>query len=545
MMPELRAPGEAVSGDLSATLGSRARSGAGPVTGGVAPWRFPTRGLAVRLFLTCWLVYAMHWATDIVREIYPAVALGDHFSFRVDEYGGLHPDLFNKPGYGWHIGNNPGVSILAAIPYALARPLIDPIVARSLEKRAASGLTEPPTFDTPRPNARIFYAEAWRRGLDVKLGLAAFVMHFLFMAPISALAVVSVFYALRHIFKSDRTAVWLALLYAFGTPVFFRTGFLNHNLMLGHIVFWGFLAVWNPGDNERWSTRTRYLIAGLCGGTAVLFDYSGGVFLLALFAYVLAKAYKRFGHVGAVRAGATYVVGSIPPVLLLWFYQWRAFGNPFLPGQHWMPPVKYIERGYQGFSLPMPDLLGTLLFNHHFGLFVCAPLLMLALACPRVNRGIARQLPKLEEWFLLGLFVALWVFFSANNYTRLQANTGIRYMTPILPFLFVPAAITLMRLRPRVIYAIAVFSVTISWALAMYRGVLGPLGLGEPLVRLFTGGFTLPVLTTLSHTSGQYGDFWAKGVSPLPLFALAAAVLWGIWSKRLDPAARARPSKDV
>ena len=91
--------------------------------------------IAVRLFLTCWIVYALHFATNIVREIYPALAIGDHLSFRVDEYANMHPDLFEKPGYGWHIGNNPGASMVAAIPYALARPIIDPIVRR-VQQRA-------------------------------------------------------------------------------------------------------------------------------------------------------------------------------------------------------------------------------------------------------------------------------------------------------------------------------------------------------------------------------------------------------------------------
>ena len=32
----------------------------------------------------------------------------------------MHPDLFDKPGYGWHIGANPGGSMVGAIPYALS-----------------------------------------------------------------------------------------------------------------------------------------------------------------------------------------------------------------------------------------------------------------------------------------------------------------------------------------------------------------------------------------------------------------------------------------
>ena len=85
--------------------------------------------------MTCWIVYGLHFATNVVREIYPALAIGDHFSFRVDDYAHMHPDLFEKPGYGWHIGNNPGASMVAAIPYALARPVIDRVVRRVQQAR--------------------------------------------------------------------------------------------------------------------------------------------------------------------------------------------------------------------------------------------------------------------------------------------------------------------------------------------------------------------------------------------------------------------------
>ena len=139
-------------------------------------------------------------------------------SYGEDEYARLHPDLFESEGRGWHINNNPGVSMVAAIPYAIARPAIDRLVERVRQGRA-SGAT-PPAYDSPWPMAREFYAETWRRGLDLKLGLAAFVMQAFCMAPSSALGVVAVFFALRNVFGSDRKALWLAILYAFGTPAF-------------------------------------------------------------------------------------------------------------------------------------------------------------------------------------------------------------------------------------------------------------------------------------------------------------------------------------
>jgi hypothetical protein len=129
--------------------------------------------------------------------------------------------------------------VLGAIPYFFTRPIVDRIVARVIRARAASGLKEPPGgYNSPWPMARDFYQEAWRRGFDIKFGLASVVMQALCMAPISALGVVAMFYFLRRVFGSDQTAFRLALLYAFGTPVFFRTGLLNHNMMMAILRSW-------------------------------------------------------------------------------------------------------------------------------------------------------------------------------------------------------------------------------------------------------------------------------------------------------------------
>ncbi len=195
--------------------------------------------------------------------------------------------------------------------------------------------------------AREFYQEAWRRGFDIKFGLAAIVMQALCMAPISALGVVAMFYLLRQVFRSDHRAFWLALLYAFGTPVFFRAAYLNHNMILGHFALMGFLVIWNPGDEIRRGLSVRFFAGGLAGGAALLLDYSGVVLLTALFCYAVAKASEASSLRHVIRGARAYVLGAAGPILLLWFYQYESFGNPFLPGQHWMPPVEWIDFGYQ------------------------------------------------------------------------------------------------------------------------------------------------------------------------------------------------------
>jgi hypothetical protein len=394
--------------------------------------------------------------------------------------------------------------------------------------RSRANVKEAPAYNSPWPLARQFFEASWRRGYDVKFGLAAIVMQVFCMAPISALAVVWMFHLLRRVFASDRAGFWLALLYAFGTPAFFRTGYLNHNLMLGNFAFLGFLAMWNPGQNDRWPEWRRYLLGGLTGGAALLFDYSGVVFLLGLFCYAIAKAggLKEIGR--TVRLSAWYVAGTLPPIILLWWYQWCSFGNPFLPGQHWMPPVEWIENGYQGFTLPQMELLTKLLFDYRYGLFVTCPLFLLALLAPLWNRGRVRIIPQREFLVLLGLPLGLWLFCGGISYTRLQYNSGLRYLAPLLPFLFVPAAVAFQRMSHRARYFIAIAAVTQAWCMAMYRDVERGFGILDPVVHVFAGGFQLPVLTVLSRM-GQYAEYTGAAASPLPLFAVTAAAVYGVW----------------
>ncbi len=497
------------------------------------------RNTPIKLFLTCWIVYALHFATDIVREIYPAIAIGDSLSYDLGEYANLHLDIFEKPGFGWHIGNNPGVSMLAAIPYTMARPLIDPIAAADRRIHLSESGIHQPKYDSPWRLNRDFFAKAWRRGLLLKLGLAAFTMQSLCMAPFSAAAVVLLYLLLCRVLPSKRTALWLAILYAFGTPVFFRTGYLNHNLMLGHIGFCGFILLWNPSAFVPWSARTRFALAGVAAGTTILFDYSGAVMCFALFTYGLTTLPDREPLQRLVRHPLAFLLGMLPPLLLLWHYQWHSFGHPFYPGQHWMPPVQWSDLGYRGFGLPQWELFSQLGFDRRFGLFPSSPVLCLALLSPFFALMRRSFLRWRELLFCLFLVLAWWIFFASSNYTRLQFNTGIRYMSSILPFVFLATAVVIVRLSPRMVFVIFVVSIAQSWAMAMYRDVEHELGVIQPILNTFLGGFNLPALETLARVD-TYGRFFEFGPSPWPLYAVAAVTIYGIW---VNPFGQRQPPK--
>lgn len=474
--------------------------------------------LAVRLFLTCWLVYALHLATNTVREIYLSLSIADHLSFRVDEYAGLHPDLFETPGRGWHINSNPGASMVGAIPYALLRPVTDRVVAGVNQARAASG-QEPPEYDSPWPMAREFFRNSWRRGYDIKFGLAAILTQALAMAPLSALGAVAMFYLLRQICATEMQALWMALLYAFGTPVFFRTGFLNQNMLVANMAVFGLLAVWRVDEDAQ--ARRRWMLAGLAGGAALLMDYSGVIVLAGLGAWAILQS-------RSLRPAVPYALGALGPLLLLFFYQWQSFGHPLYPAQHWMPKVAWVEEGYKGVGLPQLEMLLANAFDLRYGLFTSCPLLLLGLIAPLWGKERGRIAGA------IAIAAGLWLFASSVHYSKLQFNTGVRYLVPAIPFLFLPAVMVLSKLPASAVYLCGVLAVAQAWPMAMYRDVERGLGVIEPLLHIYLGGFQLPLFTVLSRMKGTFGQYFEHGISPLPVLVLAGLLIYGIWSPRLQ-----------
>lgn len=489
--------------------------------------RFSTRDMALRLFLTSWLVYVLHFATNTVREIYPALALGDDQSLDVSEYLGLHPDIFQVEGHGTFINNNPGASILGAIPYTLTRPIIDMIVARVQHARAESHQS-PPEYKSIYRLAREFYQAAYARGYDVKFGLAAAVMQAFLMAPLSALGAVVMFFILQSLTKSLWTALFLSVLYAFATPVFYRTAQLSQNLLIADFALFAFALLWQPWKQSLGPGRRSYLLAGLLTGWTLVLDYSGLVVVSALtvYAYVrwraLTRQTKSRFHL------VSFAVGAVVGIVFLLSYQWLAFGNPIFPAQHYMPPTQYSSYGFNGMGLPQLDLLWDTAFGIHFGLFAFAPLLLLALYVPAWFDPCMRLIGDRETWFILLFTLAMFLFASASEYGRLQFNSGVRYVVPVTPFLFLLVAGVLVRLPKPVAIVIGIVTTYWSWCLAMYRDVEQAGGVFDSIIQISTRGLRLPWLTTLQNLG-----FISGNLPTIVVLLGCAAIIWLLWNSNL------------
>lgn len=484
------------------------------------------RSIAFRLFLTCWLIFGLHFATNTVREIYPAISLAEKLSFDVSEYSGLHPDIFTIENRGTFINNNPGASMMGAVPYLLLRPVTDLLTAKVQLARATAPKENAAAYDTIYPMAQEFYRKAREKGFDVKFGLAAGITQSLLMAPVSALGVVVMFFVLFRLTDNRKAALFLALLYAFATPVLYRTAQLNQNILAAHFAFFAFVLLWRPTSKKSAAKESRpfYLFAGLCAGWTVVLDYSGVVAVAVLSGYALLRWFsQRESKFSDLLKFGLGVAGSIAVLLA---YQWSSFGNPFFPAQTYMPPANFTEIGYRGFGFPNLSLLAQTAFSIRYGLFVASPILLFAFVAPVWLRRSTSFLPRHALVAILFFISAFFIFCSANQYGWMQFNTGVRHIVPVVPFIFLLAANVLLKIPRSISWTVGLAAVFWSWSQAMFRDVEQGYGILESVRHVLFEGFSLPWLTTLERM-GYFEKF-----SAIPILAAAAVAVWLIWNVR-------------
>lgn len=495
----------------------------GPVEGNRSRFRFSEQSLSVRIFLVCWLVFSLHFATNTVRELYPALSLGDRLSFDVSEYAGLHHDIFQMPERGTFINNNPGASIIGAVPYALFRPITDRVVERVQKRRAEDPQMEPATYQTIYPLAQEFYERSRAKGFDVKFGLAAAVTQAFAMAPISALGAVVMFWILFSLTKNRGVSILLALLYAFGTPIFYRTAQLNQNVLLANFALFAFAMLWRPWDESKAGKKPLYFAAGLCCGWTVVLDYSGVIAVAALSGYALACWLSEAKNERRTLDLVKFAAGVSVCIAVLMAYQWSSFGNPILPAQSYMPPANFTDHGYRGFSFPQADLMFETAFGLRYGLFTSAPILILAFVAPVWLREQSRLLGTREFAFVISFIALFFIFCAANQYGRMQFNTGVRHIVPVVPFAFILAANVLIKMPKMPAILTGALTTYWSWCLVMYRDVEQGNGIFEAIKRVTVEGPRLPWLTTLERMG------FVQHSIAVPLLLLAAVAIGLIW----------------
>ena len=465
-----------------------------------------SRAWAWRVFFTCWLVYTVLWAPYIVREHFPAIALAERGSMNVDRYLGWTPDIFQGPRGGAYINNNPGASLTAATPLLLLRP----VLARVDEWNQK----------LPRPTRKGDEGDLfWRtvaEGRALYFLLVGFLTVALVMAPATAGTAAYLCARLAATGIPLARAAGAAVLYGLGTPVLFRSGHLNHNLLVGDAGFVGLLMLWDPNDAALQPWRAG--LGGLLAGYAVLCDYSGAIVVLVIALYVWLRSARQLAA-ERWRLMAAFGAGVLPGVLALAIYQTWAFGLFYRPSQHYMPATAPTSHGYRGFDWPSLALLWANFFDPRFGLFVYCPALLLAFGAPFVKR-VRHRIPRRETIILLTYFVAFTLFCAANQYSWLQPTTGFRYLVPVVPALALLAMQAAQALPKIVRWVVAIASCLQSLAMAAAHQN----DVRLILATLWRREFTLPWMIRLNDIG-----ICVNCALPLTTFTLLGLALAFIW----------------
>ncbi len=241
---------------------------------------------------------------------------------------------------------------------------------------------------------------------------------------------------------SEGRSAGVAILLGIATIAFPYATELTGEPIAGACAFISFYLVATTATESPW---WRSFVAGFLAGWAVLNDYPALLIAAAIGIYAIYRL-PRFGEL------ALYSAGAAITAIILFGYNWGAFGHPLffsyeaykMVGNNQFPEQAV---GFVGLTYPRLDILWNILIDPQRGLFFCNPMLLLAI--PGVA-WFARLRPWRKELVVTAIVVVGMILFNASYGESIVSwgggtATGPRQIVAIVPFivlpiLFLPAA---------------------------------------------------------------------------------------------------------
>ncbi len=344
---------------------------------------------------------------------------------------------------------------------------------------------------------------------------------------------------LRRFVRTYLSNAWADVItatYAVGSLAFgYSLLFISHQ-PTAVLLFGCFYALWRGARGE-WNAAA-YAAAGAFAGAAIACEYTSVLTLLPLVVYAFLEL---FAPISAWKPRLTVLarslglatIGAAPFVLALMMYHQACFGNPFETG------YKYLnDPGYQGWhvggflGIGLPDARAFVLsfFSPLRGLFALSPFLLLAIpGLVFVWRASAKgDRPVRSLFWLSSLELLVHAYFTSSfSYESWGWATGPRHMTPLVPYLLLPAGWLLQELSSRLSGA-ARFGLPVAIGLCITSiAMTGPVGLIALLtfVRALQGGASQ---NGTAHASRRQGAVvWVTAIVVMVHFGLMRAATHG------------------
>lgn len=356
---------------------------------------------------------------------------------------------------------------------------------------------------------------------------------------LGALAVTAFFAAMLTLVGSASGAVFAAAALAFATPLWSYTGtYFSETLAVALLLvsFSGLMSAWRSTSIAR--DVVLLFAAGVFFGLACAAHISA-LLWLPFFAVLVSRytnSLRDLLHLDFAKALAPFLAGVIPGLAGIGWYNWVRFESVFETGR-FIDAEAARGFGYGFFVLPVESLLG-LSFSGGKGLFVFAPILVLALLC---WRNFMRQAPWLAKVLLAGAAFRFLVIAMRSDWHGGFA-LGPRYLLLAIPLLLPALAYAWHARRQRALYfavlAVCIFEqayLCCGEIFAFYHSIVGAAGKQGVDVfsadALYLNWSYSPLLGFLDLTPAPYamrllGLSFFGATALLTLLALSTSLLW-------------------
>lgn len=479
-----------------------------------AVWLFGFALLCFVYFLPRW----HDWNQDARLDMTMSVV--NHGTIAIDAY---HWNTGDDDFYKGHYYSNkaPGQSLLGVPVYVVYKGLLELPPVRSLvnaiERNSAWNLA---------------LEDGGDRFVPPKLDFAIlqYVESVFTVAVPAALFLVLFFWFLGFLSASIVNRAFLSLALGLATIVFPYAQLFYSHVPAMALEFAGFALVYILAARGRhgrgqWIVNhpsISALLAGLCLGGAVVFEYPTAIISALIGLYALIRL---------PRTVWPYLIAGVAPALAtVMAYDYAAYHSPFTTGYSGNSVLwKQEGQGIAGFTWPPRwTAITGMSYSPYRGLFFLSPFLLLAL--PGYGLLAHASWRKGDSAWLVFLAIPVAFFFAIAMYWGWFAGqvVGPRYLIPMLPFLALPIIFLLNCLRSlpargavAPLVAVSLFNV---WAETLGSRAYPHSGTMNPL---FT--FSLPALgrgevpMNLGMFLGPHGP-----TSLLPLLGLL--ILWTLAS---------------
>lgn len=403
------------------------------------------------LVLICTSYFFPRWADwGVNSKMDLTMAIVDEGTFSIDNYYQNTGDYALYKGH-YFSDKAPGASFLgipayAGFKYLFPQRFLDGLVERLANNQAISTTLNEEGTGILRD--KVYFA------------IALYVVTFFVMVLSSAFLIFILFIFLRKFSSNQLIVALVVLLYGLGTIAFPYAQTFNGRQIAAVLLILIFYLLFKIKAGEI-SDHFLWLV-GLLMGYVVITDYPSVLIVGGLFIYA-ANFLRDIGKISRL------ILGALPPMLLMAFYNYSIFDNPLPVGYKYSELYQDLHsEGIISITYPKWDALYGLTFSRFRGLFFFSPALLLAI--PGFIIWFRRNKFRQEFWVCLWAVSITLLFYASSVMWWGGFAVGPAYLAAAIPFLLFPIVISIEEfdaIGVIILIILVILSIALIWTVTI------------------------------------------------------------------------------